>query len=40
MHLYNHGESNVLNENIYDNEMLDGDHMNGIDALVGDRIRG
>ena len=40
MHLYNHGESNVLNENIYDNEMSDGDHMNGIDALVGDRIRG
>ena len=33
---YNHGESRVLNENIYDNEMLDGDHMDGIDALVGD----
>ena len=37
---YNHGEPHVLNENIHDNEMLDGDHMNGIDALVGDRIRG
>ena len=33
---YNHGESRVLNENIHDNEMLDGDHMDGIDALVGD----
>ncbi|KAK9995691.1 hypothetical protein SO802_020377 [Lithocarpus litseifolius] len=37
---YNHGESRVLNENIHDNEMLDGGHMDGIDALVGDRIRG
>ena len=37
---YNHGESHVLNENIHDNEMSDGDHMDGIDALVGDRIRG
>ncbi|XP_075645867.1 uncharacterized protein LOC142617058 [Castanea sativa] len=37
---YNHGEPRVLNENIYDNEMSDGDHMDGIDALVGDRIRG
>ena len=33
---YNHGESRVLNENIHDNEMSDGDHMDGIDALVGD----
>ena len=33
---YNHGEPLVLNENIHDNEMLDGDHMDGIDALVGD----
>ena len=37
---YNHGESHVLNENIHDNEMSDGDHMDGINALVGDRIRG
>ena len=37
---YNHGKSHVLNENIHDNEMLYGDHMDGIDALVGDRIRG
>ena len=37
---YNHGESFVLNENIYDNEMLDDDHMDGIDALVDDQIRG
>ena len=29
-----------MNENIHDNEMSDGDHMHGIDALVGDRIRG
>ena len=36
---YNHGEPRVLNENIHDNEMLDGDHMDGIDALVGDQIR-
>ena len=36
---YNHGEPHVLNENIHDNEMSDGDHMDGIDALVGDRIR-
>ncbi|KAK9984633.1 hypothetical protein SO802_034158 [Lithocarpus litseifolius] len=36
---YNHGESHVLNENIHDNEMSDGDHTDGIDALVGDRIR-
>ena len=33
---YNHRESRVLNENIHDNEMSDGDHMDGIDALVGD----
>ena len=37
---YNHGEPHVLNENIHDNEMSDGDHMDGIDALVGDQIRG
>ena len=37
---YNHGEPRVLNKNIHDNEMLDGDHMDGIDALVGDQIRG
>ena len=36
---YNHGESRVLNENIHDNEMSDGDYMDDIDALVGDRIR-
>ena len=36
---YNHGESHVLNENIHDNEMSDGDYMDDIDALVGDRIR-
>ena len=28
-----------MNENIHDNEMSDGDHMDGIDASVGDRIR-
>ena len=33
---YNHGESCVLNENIHDNEMSDSDHMDGINALVGD----
>ena len=37
---YNHGEPHVLNENIHDNEMSDDDHMDGINALVGDRIRG
>ena len=37
---YSHGEPRVLNENIHDNEMSDGDHMNGIDVLVGDQIRG
>ncbi|KAK9990796.1 hypothetical protein SO802_025781 [Lithocarpus litseifolius] len=37
---YNHGEARVLNENIHDNGMSDGDHMDGIDALVGDQIRG
>ncbi|XP_065623713.1 uncharacterized protein LOC136065019 [Quercus suber] len=37
---YNHGEPHVLNENIHDNKMSDGDHMDGIDALVGDRIKG
>ena len=37
---YNHREPHVLNMNIHDNEMSDGDHMDGIDALVGDRIRG
>ena len=38
--VYNHGEPCVWNENIHDNEMSDGNHMDGIDALVGDRIRG
>ena len=37
---YNHGESHVLNKNIHDNEMSDGDHMDGINALAGDRIKG
>ena len=37
---YNHGESRALNENIHDNKMSDGDHMDGINALVGDQIRG
>jgi len=37
---YNHRESRILNENIHDNEMSDDDHMDDIDALVGDRIRG
>ena len=37
---YNHGESRVLNENIHDNEMSGDDHMDSIDALVGDRIKG
>ena len=37
---YNRGEPCVLNENIHDNEMLDSDHMDGIDALVFDQIRG
>ena len=39
INLYNHGEPHVLNENIHDNEMSDDDHMDDIDALVGDRIR-
>ena len=33
---YNHGEPHVLNKNIHDNEMSDGDQMDGINALVGD----
>ena len=33
---YNHGESCVLNKTIHDNEMSDNDHMDGINALVGD----
>ena len=37
---YNQGEPRVLNENIHDNEMSDGDHMDDIYALVGDWIRG
>ena len=37
---YNHGKLCVLNENIHDNEMSDGDHMDGIAALVGDQIIG
>ena len=36
---YNHGEPRVLNENIHDNKILDGDHMDGLNALVDDRIR-
>ena len=36
---YNHEEPHVLNKNIHDNEMLDGDYMDGIDAFVGDQIR-
>ena len=36
---YNHGEPRVLNENIHDNEMSDNDHIDGIDVLVGDRIK-
>ena len=36
INLYNHGEPRVLNENIHDNEMADDDHIEGIDALVGD----
>ena len=28
-----------MNENIHDNEMLFGNHMDGIDAFVGDQIR-
>ena len=36
---YNHKESCILNQNIHDNEMSDDDHMDDIDALVGDRIR-
>ena len=37
---YNHRESRILNENIHDNEMSYGDYMDGIDALIGDRIEG
>ena len=37
---YNHGEPCLLNKNIHDNEMSNGDHIDSIDALVGDRIRG
>ena len=37
---YNHGELHGLNENIHYDEMSDSDHMDGIDALVGDWIRG
>ncbi|XP_050289784.1 uncharacterized protein LOC126727931 [Quercus robur] len=36
---YNHGEPRVLNENFHDNEILDGDHMDSINAFVGDRNR-
>ena len=28
-----------MNENIHDNKMSDGDHMDGLNALVDDRIR-
>ena len=37
---YNHGEPYILNENIHDNEMSNGDYMDGINTLVGDQIRG
>ena len=36
---YNYGEPRVLNKNIHDNEMSDDDHIDGIDALVGDQIK-
>ena len=34
------GESRELNEHIDDEEMSNNDHLDGIDALVEDRIRG
>ena len=37
---YYHGESRELNEHIDDEEMSNNDHLDGIDALVEDRIRG
>ena len=37
---YYHEESRELNEHIDDEEMSDNDHLDGIDALVEDRIRG
>ena len=37
---YYHGEPRELNEHIDDEEMLDNDHLDGIDVLVEDRIRG
>ena len=39
INLYNHGESRVLNEMIHDNEMSDGDHMDGIDAIKDEEVR-
>ena len=37
---YYHGERRELNEHINDEEMSDSDHLDSIDALVEDRIRG
>ena len=37
---YYHGEPCELNEHIDDEEMLDNDHLDGIDVLVENRIRG
>ncbi|XP_050246160.1 uncharacterized protein LOC126694124 [Quercus robur] len=37
---YYHGEPHELNEHIGDEEMSDNDHLDGIDALVEDQIRG
>ena len=36
---YYHREPRELNEHIDDEEMLDNDHLDGIDVLVEDRIR-
>ena len=41
IHLFYRGiMQSYINWYNHDNEMLDGDHMDGIDTLVGDRIRG
>ena len=37
---YYRGEPSELNEHIDDEEMLDNDHLDGIDVLVEDRFRG
>ena len=37
---YYHGEPRELNEHINDEEMSNNDHLDSIDALVEDRIRG